>query len=91
MDTVKSILVSAMTNPRTIETVKGNISQQVARLPQNRVDAFSTAWSHLNDAVNVGVQQAKTNPATTPAPALPSGGKRKKRNHTRKLKRKSRK
>ena len=88
---MQSVLIYAITNPTTIEAVKGKISQQVSKLPQNRVDAFSTAWSHLNDAVNAGVQQAKTNPPPAPAAPVATGGKRKKRNQTRKLKRKIRK
>jgi len=89
---MQKVLVSAITNPTTIEAVKEKISEQVARLPPNRVGAFSTAWSHLNDSVNAGIQQAINNPAPTPVPTTSVlGGKRKKRNHTRKLKRKSRK
>ena len=90
---MQSVLISAITNPTTIEAVKGKISDQVARLPPNRVGPFSTAWSHLNDAVNMGVQKAKTNPAPTPAtaPVPPAMGGRRKRKQTRKLKRKVRK
>jgi len=88
---MQSILVSAITNPTTIEAVKGKISEQVSKLPSNRVEPFSTAWSHLNTAVNAGIQQAKSNPVQSPVPTTSTlGGKRKKRNQTRKLKRKLR-
>jgi len=85
MENIKKVLINAITNPTTIESIKGEISNQVSKLPADKADAFSTAWGHLNSAVSDGVSRAKM---TTPSVVEPVTAGRRKR--TRKLKHKRR-